>query len=73
MAEHSLGELNESTRRLPRSSLFALCTRLREVQNSAQLSGTSLGLSEVWTTKLLLDRAAEGVGTQEEVLEQHEA
>ncbi|MGW4116933.1 Fic family protein, partial [Actinosynnema sp. NPDC004786] len=32
-----------------------------------------LGLSEVWTTKLLLDRAAEGVGTQEEVLEQHEA
>jgi Fic family protein len=73
MAEHSLGELNESTRRLPRSAMFALCTRLREVQNAAQLSGTSLDLSEVWTTKLLLERAAEGVGRQDEVLEHHEA
>ncbi|WP_157620991.1 Fic family protein [Saccharothrix sp. NRRL B-16348] len=73
MAEHSLGELNESTRRLPRSAMFALCTRLREVQNAAQLSGTSLDMSEVWTTKLLLERATEGVGRQEDVLERHEA
>jgi Fic family protein len=70
MAEHTLGELNESTRRLPHGEMFALCTRLREAQNAAQLAGMSLDLSETWLTQLLLTRAA-GDAAKQEVLRRH--
>ncbi|MEU5696344.1 hypothetical protein [Actinosynnema sp. NPDC020468] len=71
MAEHTLGELNESTRRLPHRTMFALCTRLREVQNSAQLAGMSVDFSETWLTRLLLARAADDVEQQNLVLDRH--
>ncbi|HEX6340933.1 hypothetical protein [Umezawaea sp.] len=70
MAEYTLGELNESTRRLPHGEMFALCTRLREAQNTAQLAGMSLDLSETWLTELLLARAA-GDSAQQAVLRRH--
>lgn len=69
MAEHTLGELNESTRRLPHGGMFALCTRLREVQNMAQLAGTSLDLTEAWLIELLLARATGD--SAEQVLRRH--
>lgn len=66
--EHILGRLTERTLGLPDRRMFELCMRLCEVQSAAEMAGTSMALSETFLTRLLLTRAADGVGEPEEVL-----
>ncbi|MGM1060643.1 Fic family protein [Saccharothrix sp. Mg75] len=60
-AEQAAARVDEAAQRLPDRRMFALCTRLREVQNSAHMSGVSRSLLETFLVELLLQRA-EGIG-----------
>ena len=47
-AEQAAARVDEAAQRLPDRRMFALCTRLREVQNSSHMSGVSRSLLETF-------------------------